>query len=256
MRHSLSAETAALTATTRSAVTEITVPGGQGENYVLSQIDIVNLPTAETVVNSGGMVEVENDSVDYKPLELITPGVTVVTEGGGNIKKTSYKVRKPLPAGSKVRFYANPYDNQSQKFCYTIHWDDASRWSGKQTYADNDLGTAVTQVTIDENHLTWTIPAGKAGMLKELIYAVLGTLETVVNSGGLCKFTEKSKIGLNPREFYTNGNTVVDAGGAQVELQSESLAGYQAPGNATINLDFTPEDNQSQRLTGSLFWEA
>lgn len=253
--HSLSVVSAALTATTRSAVSEITVPGGKGRIFTLHTVKVVNYPTVETVVNSGGMVELENDSVDWKPFELPTRAISVVTEGGGQIKENVYKCNKPLPAGSKVQCYFNPYDNQSQKFAVTIIYSDKS-FSGKQTYADNDLGTAITQVTKDSAHLTWTIPAGKQGNLISLLVLCLGTLETVVDQGGLCAFEEKAGIGLNPREFYIGGATVVDAGGADVELHEESLKGFAALGNATINLDYTPQDNQSQLLSGSIVWEA
>ena len=254
MRHQLSAVTAALTATTRSAVTEITVPGGKGKVFTLQEIRIVNYPTVETVVNSGGIVEVENDSVDYKPLKLVTRIISCVTEGGGQIKPNIYKVNCPLPAGSKVQFYANPFDNQSQKYAYTIVYDDAKAFRGPQTYAESDLGTAITQVTIDTDHLTFTIPNGKAGDLQSLLVIAEGTLETVVDQGGLIDVNSKSIPTLSPMEQYIGGATCVDAGGADVEVEVVDLRGHKAPGGAVIDVDYTPQDNQSQNLAGSLVW--
>lgn len=253
--HSLSVVSAALTATTRSAVSEITVPGKAGKTYTMTKVKVVNYPTQETVVNSGGVVELENDSVDWKPFQVPTRMISCITEGGGQIKPNIYKCNKPLPAGSKVQCYFNPFDNQSQKFSVTVYYID-KQFSGPQTYAISDLGTAITQVAKDSAHLTWTIPAGKGGKLISLLLLCLGTLETIVDQGGLCAFEEKAGIGLNPREFYIGGATAVDAGGADVEVDEEVLEGFDALANAVINLDYTPQDNQSQRLVGSIVWEA
>lgn len=251
----LSAVTGALTATTRSAVTQITVPGGKGKVGTIKEIRIVNYPTVETVVNSGGRIEVENDSVDYKPLELVCRAASVVTEGGAQLKPNIFKVNLPLPAGSKVNFYANPYDNQSQKFAYTIIYDMNQGFSGPQTYSKSDLGTAITQVTIDSAHLTFDIPNGKGGTLKQLMVIALGTLETVVDQGGLIDVRSKSIKTLDPMEQYIGGATVVDAGGADVEVESVDLRGHEAVEGATIDVDFTPQDNQSQLLAGAIVWE-
>lgn len=249
--------TAALTATTRSAVIEIKIPGGKGQVFTLEQVEILNFPTVETVVNSGGLIEFENDSVDWKPFHLPTRSMSVITEGGAQLRPNIFKVNKPLPGGSIVQIYANPYDDQSQKFAYTIVWNENKLWSGgPQTYSLKDLGTAVTQVTIDAAHLTWTIPAGKAGMLKSLMVLALGTLETVVNQGALCSFEEKEGIDLRPYDFYLGGGTAVDAGGAEVEVREVTLEGYEAKNQAVINLDVTFQDNQSQRLAGCLAWVA
>lgn len=253
--HQLATVSAALTATTRSTASTITVPGGKGKVMTLKEVKVVNYPTEETIVNSGGLVELENNSVDWKPFEVFTRIVTCVTEGGGQIKENVYKCNKPLPAGSVVSCYFTPFDNQSQKFAVTLKYGDES-YGGKQTFAISDLGTAITQVTKDSAHLTWTIPAGKEGALLACALLCEGTLETVVDQGGLCAFEEKSGIGLNPFEFYIGGATVVDAGGADVDIHVESLKGFKALGNATINLDYTPQDNQSQNLAGSIIWEA
>lgn len=253
---SLTVISGALTATTRSAVSQLAIPEGSNKVMTLTKVKVVNFPTMETIVNSGGLVEIECKSKDISPFGFYTNTISCITEGGGKIKPTIVNCNKPLVSGSNLDFYFTPYDNQSQKFAVTIYYEDKA-FGGKQTYALHDLGTAITQVTIDTSHLTWKIPNGKAGNLLGLQVMALGTLETVVNQGGLCGFTEKAGIGINGvRDFYLEGLTAVDAGGACLEPAFESLVGYLAKDGATINLDYTPQDNQSQRLCGSVFWEA
>lgn len=242
---------AAVTSASRASPGTYTVPGGKGG--VLIGIEVTIFPTAETVVQSGGLIEIENDSVDYKPLEFYVGGVTVVTEGGGNIKPYLFKCHKPFPGNSVLTAYYTPDDDQSQKCMITFIWETTMTFNpARETYAKSGIGSAITQVTIASAHITISIPKLKGGVMKAIQTVVWGTLETVVNSGG--KVTVRNiTADPSPYSFYTNGNTVVDAGGAQVE-EKMVPGNLVVPGNSDFLFDYTPQDNQSQKLSAVVIW--
>ena len=115
------------------------------------------------------------------------------------------------------------------------------------------IGTALTQVTEAKQHVSISIPAGKGGVLRAVELQVWGTLETIVNGGGKVVLTNTS-ADWAPFELISPTQTSVTLGG---------LAGHPArfpctkelPGNSTAYADYTPYDNQSQKLSVTLIWE-
>src|SRR3990170_2387148 len=126
--HSKTVISAALTAVTRSAASTITIPGKTGQMNTLVAVEAVAYGTLESaVVGAGGLVELENDSVDWVPFNFYTEyndAVTSTSSGAAEIRKTRFKVNQQLPANSTVSCYFTPIDNQSLKFSVTIHWID------------------------------------------------------------------------------------------------------------------------------------
>lgn len=252
--HSKTVIGSAVTSTSRAQTGTIEIPGGRGGNVV--KIEVQVYPTLETIVNSGGLVELENDAVDWKPFKFYTGGRTCVTEGGAQLKPLVLKVKKPLPADSTITVYYTPTDNQSQKLAVTVHWEEGTPKEKPQTYMTTDKGSAITQTTVNDDHAKPKIPAGKGGKVNEIMVVVQATLETIVNSGGLVTFENQSaKPTWGPLEFYTNGVTVVAAGGADIDPHRFDELDLDGPGNSTILVDYTPQDNQSQFLQVTVVWE-
>ena len=116
------------------------------------------------------------------------------------------------------------------------------------------LGSAaLTQVTEAKEHVSITIPAGKGGVLKAVCVLAAGTLETVVNGGGKVVL-HNSSANWEPFEFTTGYQTTVTEGGDYME-PFRFACEKELPGNTTVTVDYTPYDNQSQRLQVTLIWE-
>jgi len=127
----------------------------------------------------------------------------------------------------------------------------------KQTFSLGSLGTAITQETVKKDHNSIKIPVGKAGKVDRMQTLVLGTLETILNSGGKVDlFNNSSDPSILPFSFYVGGATVVGTGGFEQQPTMEEDLNLDARGNSTFTGDYTPQNNQSQLLAIVLFWEA
>jgi len=250
--HSKTVIGSAVTAASRATTGTISIPSGKGGTLVAVEAQVFG--TLETVVNTGGLVELENDAVDWKPFEFYTDKKTCVTLGAVPLTPTRIPCHKNLPANSTVTVYYTPQDDQSQKLSVTIHWIEGA-FSGRQTYMKSGIGSAITQITTASAHVSISIPAEKGGRVKAIQAQVWGTLETVVNSGGLVALkNESAAVSWEPTEFYTFGDTAVTSGG--VELLPQLIpVDLDLPGNSTVKADYTPQDNQSQKLSLSIIWE-
>ena len=243
---------AAVTAVTRAATGTLAIPGGKGGT--LKEVVVVVYPTLETIVNAGGLVEIENGSIDWKPFQFYTPYQTCVTAGAAPVIKYNLKVKKKLPAPSTITVYYTPYDNQSQKLTVTFIWEEGS-FSGPQTYIMSGIGSALTQVTIASDHVSIAIPQEKGGVIAAIGAIALGTLETIVNSGGLVTVKNKTED-PSPSSWYVGGATCVASGGVNVPIEFMQYDGkIRAPDNSTFTFDYTPQDNQSQMLAAFIIWE-
>jgi hypothetical protein len=242
----------AVTSTARASVGTYTVPAGKGG--VLTGLEVTIFPTLETVVNSGGLVELVNDAVDWTPFEFYTGGVTCVTAGGANVDAYFLPCHKRLPANSIVTAYYTPQDNQSQKCMITLIWNTSVSFSaGKELFAVAGIGSAITQTTKASDHISFSaIPKQKGGRCKAVQTVVWGTAETVVNSGGLVTIQNKT-LGLTEASFYTNSYTVVTEGGCQIKPKTMPYD-FPVPELSTFTVDYTPQDNQSQALSMTIFY--
>lgn len=242
---------------TRSSVGTIDIAkGGVLIAVEIQPIDFVPT-TAET---AGGLVEFENDAVDWKPFELDTHGImTLISTGKGGEYSDPFvfKCHKPLPDNSTVEIFYTAIDAGNQGLGVTLVWDTALAYKGKQTYAKSDHGTEITQVTEDTEHNSVTIPAMKGGILQAFLVKVHQTLETLVQGGGLVKITNESLgADLEPFEFFTGGATCSVAGIVKCPVEVKPVENLPAPARSVFTVSFTPWDNQSQALHFVVVWEA
>lgn len=247
-------QASAVTSIARAESGTITIPSGKRGRVI--DIAIYVFPTVETVVNAGGLVEIENDAIDWKPLSMVVGGSTCVTEGGGRVKPTHFPVDLKLPSPSTITVYFTPYDNQSQSISVAITWETGAK--ARPNRANHIKGTmvlkasALTQITVDAEHITKTIPELKGGRLLALDFICYPTLETVVNAGGKVKVWNSAEA-YAPFTFIVGGITVVDAGGETSTLERHAVD-KTLPSNSTLYGDYTPYDNQSQSLGLNALW--
>ncbi len=120
------AKTAAVTSTARASPGNYSIPGGKGGRivYFVHQI----FPTVETVVNSGGLIEVECDAYDMTPCEYYSVYHTVVGASGGGVGRPDFRAWDgPCPSNAQFTSYLTPTDNQSQTAASLIFWERAIR---------------------------------------------------------------------------------------------------------------------------------
>ena len=113
---------AAVSATARASPGNYAVPGGKGGRiYCLYHL---NWPTIETVVDSGGLVELENNAYDMTPCHWYTGyGSTVGASGGGVMYPDKIPWDGPCPQNSTFYSYFTPDDDQSQTLSTLILWE-------------------------------------------------------------------------------------------------------------------------------------
>jgi len=248
---------AAVTALTRASPGVITIPAGHSGR--LKRIMTTVWPTLETVVDAGGLVEIENDAVKGTQISYVTPNLTAVTAGGGDILTYVINCDIPLIGPSTYTVWYTPYDNQSQSLSVNLEWETGGRTDvGRPNFikASCPLKTAaVTALTVAEAHNTIAIPSGKGGRLLRVEFSPYGTGETVVNSGGACELIS-SVDDWKPFRFIVPGATVVGAAGGGYITNKAFDVNKAISGNASITNNLTPYDDQSQTMGLTLFWRS
>lgn len=262
MMHSKNVRQTAVTSTARASAGTITIPAKKGGTLVAVQA--IPYGTMETgVLGAGGLVELENGSIDWIPFEFYTdmPQELTATSGGFVFQKPTWlrNVRKPLPQNSIVTVYFTPYDDQSQQLEINIFWITEA-FSGKQTFAKTGKGTAITQVTKAADHVSITIPEFKGGMLKEVLAMgqkiVVVVVGTDPNFAGGTVFLKNQSAILNwePLEFSTGAPSGLVAGAFMNELERVPQD-VDIPGNSTVLADYKPANDASQYLLLTIVWE-
>lgn len=247
---------AAVSAITRASPGTITIPAGHSGR--LRQVAFIAWPTVETVVNAGGLVELENDAIKGMQFSCVVGGSTAVTEGGAHQNEPQvYKVDIPIVGPSTYTVYYTPYDDQSQSLSTLLIWERGGAPNpSRPNYvkANNVLkASAVTAITKAVSHNTISIPSGKGGTLLGVEILVWPTLETVVNAGGLVELIS-SVDDWKPFDFIAGGATSVGASGG-VQLKPNVFpVNKKLTGNSSVTSDYTPYDNQSQSLGLTLLW--
>jgi len=249
---SKSGKGSALTSTTEAtAHVTIAIPAQKGGR--LTAIEITVLGTLETVVNSGGLVKFHNSSEHWEPFEFYIGPETCVTSGGVAPKPFRILCNKYLPNNSSVTVDYTPQDNQSQFLRVVLFWVQGESASGPETYSKTLIGAAVTAT--DRVEASTGIQITKAGRAKAVQLTVFGTLETVVNTGGLIE-VEADGTDIKPSHFSAGKMTCVTAGGAEHATPYMAPVDWDAPNDETFHFYYTPDDNQSQKLAAALIWEA
>lgn len=244
--------------TSLSKATTGTIGVPEGLDGRLKQIRATCLGTVETVVNGGGLVEITNDAVKGMECSFVLGGQTAVTEGGDCPNEPQvYDVDYPLVGGSTFTIEYTPYDDQNQTLEIELTYEkngkpDATRPNHMK--ADMTLkASAISQITVDENHNQISIPKGHGGVLQKVEIVVFPTLETVVNAGGKV-ILENTVVSWKPFEIIVTGLTALGASGGGQIKPNERVCNKILAGNSRVDLDYTPYDNQSQSLGLTLLW--
>lgn len=259
-RKSLAIKTAAdFSSRTEMGTIEI-AQGGILVGVEVTVIDYV-LTTAQTV---GGLVELTNDALDWTPFEFYTNSIVAVTStstGGANMKPFLMRCHKQIPSESTTTIFYTAADAGDQSLGVTLIWETTMSYRGVQTYAKKSKGTEITQITAALVHNSVQIPAGKGAPkaddltmnVKRLMWVVHGTLETIVQSGGLVQLHNDSSH-WEPLEYWTSGASCIGAGAVEVDVEVKQV-NLNAKSRSKVTLDFTPYDNQSQAINLVAVWE-
>ena len=247
---------AVVSALARAKTGTIKVPAGLDGR--LKEIRATCVGTIETVVNGGGLVEIENDSVKGMECSFVLGGQTAVTEGGYSDRgEQLLKVDYPLVGGSTFTIYYTPYDDQDQVLEIELTYEKNGKPDPKRpnhVKADMVLkASAISQITVDEAHNTIDIPKDHGGILQATEVVVFPTLETVVTAGGKVVI-HNTVDAWKPFEQFCGGLTALGASGGGQIRPNRRITNKILSGNSTVTLDYTPLDNQSQSLGLTLFW--
>jgi len=245
-----------VTSLSRAKTGTIDIPAGI--NGRLKQILATVFGVMTTVVDAGGLVEIENDSIKGIECSFVVGGGTAVTEGGANQNEPQVlDVDYPLVGGSTYTIYYTPYNIQSQGLCIELVYEKDGKPDPKRpnhVKADMKLkASAITQITVDENHNQINIPLGHGGILQSVEIIVFPTVETVVNAGGKVVLSNTVEA-WKPFEMVVGGGIVVGASGGYQIKPNKRICNKPLSGNSRVDLDYTPRDNQSQSLGLTLFW--
>ena len=245
-----------VTSISRATTGIIKVP--EGLDGRLKRILATVFGVMTTVVNAGGLVEIENDSIKGMECSFIVGGGTAVTEGGANQNQAQIlEVDFPLVGGSTFTIYYTPYDAQSQGLCIELEYEkDGSPDESRANHVKADMtlkADAITQITIDEDHNQIDIPKGHGGVLLSVEIMVFGTLETVVNAGGKVVISNTVEA-WKPFEMIVGGGIALGASGGYQIKPNKKVCNKSMSGNSRVDLDYTPRDNQSQSLGLTLYW--
>ena len=189
---------------------------------------------------------------------FVLGGQTAVTEGGYSDKgEQLLKVDYPLVGGSTFTIYYTPYDDQTQVLEIELTYEKkGSPDENRPNHVKADMvlkASAITQITVDEEHNTIEIPKGHGGTLLATEVIVFPTLETVVTAGG--KIVLDSTVDAwKPFEQFVGGLTALGASGGGQIKPNIRITNKILSGNSKVTLDYTPLDNQSQSLGLTLFW--
>jgi len=234
---------------TRASVGTLKVPVGG----VLDYVEVQCFSTMATTVRSGGLFEIENDSIDWKPFEFYSQEQVLLGTGGMQTKPMRVYCMKNLPSGSTITVYFTANNAATSLVTVTFHWKLGGS-VGKQTYMKTLRGTAaVGALNTWRKEGTITIPAMKGGDAKLCLAMGYGAIETIVTEGGQVRLTCDSADWV-PTIFATPGLTGLTT------ICGEShpnglVMDHPLPAGSVVTVDFAPTDNQSQTLSVTLVWE-
>jgi hypothetical protein len=119
---------AAVTATARASPGNAIIPGGKGGRVY--KVYWMSWPTAEAILQSSGLVELENNAYDMTPHTLYGEANQVVGAGGDIVGGPwCVPVDIPCPQNSTFTSYLTPDDDQSQTMSTIIAWKRPARRS-------------------------------------------------------------------------------------------------------------------------------
>ena len=235
----------------------VNIPGKSGQVYTLHGVEIaIKVGVSLTGVQSGGLFELENDAVDWKPCEIYTNTSQSSSPGVIPLHPTKISLHKPLPAGSNVSvFYTASYAMTDMPIV-TLIWS-TEPWSGPQTFIKATVGAALTQITYAVNNLAGcVIPANKGGKLVGFIAQVQSVIlvTTVTQGGNIRIHNDSCDPTIVPCEFAVGGLNALVTGGGELLLERKAFSG-DCPGNSTFFGDVQPTNATSTLFQLMVVWE-
>jgi len=234
---------------TRAAVGTLDVAIGGVVDY----IEVQCFTTQATTVRSGGLFELENDGVDWKPFQFYSQEQVLLGTGGSITKPMRINVTKTLPNGSTITAYFTANNAATSLVTVTVHWKLGGT-ATKETYMDTMRGTAaVGTLNTWRTEGTIAIPALKGGTAVLCLAMGYGAIETIVTEGGMVRLTNGSADWV-PTIFATGGLTGLTTICGESQPHGIILD-HPLPSKSTVTIEFAPTDNQSQTLSVTLIWE-
>jgi len=224
---------------------------------VVDYVEIqVNCGVVDTDVPTGGLVEIENDSIDWKPFEIYSQKGELLTTTGFVQKTLKVPCRKTLPSGSTIHVYYTAHNAATDALIVIVHWIVGGSTS-LETYskAGADTAKAFTAFTWERAAITLAIPSGAKGGNAVLFMAqTLDSPETAVTSGFLFGL-RCSAADWEPTQGCTEGITgKTTAAGCQ--MPNAIILDHPLPAGSDVYVDVMAPDNQSQGLLCNLLWES
>lgn len=217
-RRKVGTGTAVTTVAANLAHVTIAIPAGKGGNLV--EVAITLKGDLETVVCSGGHVNIRNSSADWVPFESFLPYETILVAGAVAAKPFRIPCSKYLPGNSSVYVDFFNYDDQSQWLEVELKWllgvkpvvetFSICTANAKWKYASQQSSVART------NWGTMAIPGAKGGtvyMLQAQMWPLLYDL--VIGHGCLVEW-ENDAFDAIPTMFHTTVVQVDSSGGIYV----------------------------------------
>lgn len=214
----------------------------------------VNCGVVDTDVPTGGLVELENDALDWRPFEFYTQKGELLTTTGFVQKVMRIPVRKTLPSDSKIYVYYTAHNAATDCLMVTVHWIIGGS-AGKQTFSisGKDTAFAATAFAWNDAVITLSIPSLKGGRAVLFQCLTLDSPETAVTSGYVVRL-RCNKATWEPTEGVTEGITgKTTAAGCQ--MPHSIVLDHPLPANSDVFVDVKAVDNQSQGLLCNLLWE-
>ena len=221
---------------------------------VVDYIEVQCFSTTATTVRSGGLVELENDALDWKPFQFYSQEQITLGTGGMHTKPMRLYVKKNLPSGSTITGYWTANNAATSLITITIHWKLGGSTS-KETHMDTMRGTAaVGTLNTFREEGTIAIPALKGGNAILCLVMGYGAIETIVTEGGMVRLTNSSADWV-PTVFCTGGITGLTTICGECHPHGY-IMNHPLPSKSTVTIEFAPTDNQSQTLSVTLIWES
>ena len=236
------------------AVITIAIPAGKGGKLVA--VEFSYDAVRETVLCSGGVARLRNNSADWAPFYFITSIDTTVTEGGNHESHVvTYNVEKELPGNSEVYVDYRPNDNAAQILRVTLIWELGGKVS-QETMSDGifPLWTAVVTAAVRASPGNFQVPGGKGGRVFEILDVPLGSLETAVSGGGMRELFNDAFM-MDPCETHTPATTTIGASGGGSMKPKVTPFDAPCPANSTFTTYYTPLNDQAQVLYTLVRWK-
>ena len=220
---------------------------------VIDYIEVQCFSTQATTVRSGGLFELENDAIDWKPFQFYSQEQVLLGTGGSITKPMRLYVKKNLPSGSTITAYWTANNAATSLATITIHWKLGGSTS-KQTYMNTLRGTAAAgTLNAWRTEGTIAIPALKGGNAVLCLAMGYGAIETIVTEGGMVRLTNSAADWV-PTVFCTGGITGLTT------ICGEShphgyIMDHPLPSKSVVTVEFAPTDDQSQTISVTLIWE-